>query len=177
MFSTTSIQAPSQECAPAEPVLLALPSRPRGAFLPRRVFFLALQLLHPCHPPRPAPFEWPSIVRAGNTGAGTYPWIPWFHRRFSCSAPAIRSAAPTSPKPFGPAPPGQGSREFLASRRTEGRRWKQSCRLRIKDLQSFRSSISVRSWVQEIAIRPWPLLGADLRFSPRTPSSVGSFLP
>src|SRR5712692_9904610 len=135
MFSLTSIQAPCQEYVPAVPALLALPSRHREAFLPRRVFFSALQLRYLSHPARPAPFEWPLIVRGGNTGAGIYPWILWFRRRFSCSAPAIRSDAPTSLKFFGLAPPGQGSPEFLASRRTEGPRWKRSCRLRTKDLQ------------------------------------------
>src|SRR5439155_25043485 len=95
MCSLTSIQVPSQECAPDEPALLALPSRHRGAFLPRRVFFSALRLRYLSHPARPVPFEWPLIVRAGNIGAGTYPWIPWFRRQFSWSIPAIRCYAPT----------------------------------------------------------------------------------
>src|SRR5438093_13468544 len=95
MFSLTSIQAPSQECAPNEPALLALPSRHRGAFLPRRVFFSALQLRYLSHPARPVPFEWPLIVRAGNIGAGTYPWIPLFRRQFSWSIPAILCDLPT----------------------------------------------------------------------------------
>src|SRR5438128_91826 len=177
MFSLTSIQAPSQECAPNEPALLALPSRHRGAFLPRRVFLSALQLRYLSHPPRPAPFEWPSIVRAGNIGAATYPWILWFRRQSSCSAPAIRFDAPTSLKLFGLAPPGQGSPKFLASPRTGGPRWKRSGRLRIGALQAVRSSISVHSWAQEIMIRPWMLLDAGVRFSPRIRSSAVSFLP
>ena len=177
MFSLTSIQAPSQECAPNEPALLALPSRHRGAFLPRRVFFSALQLRYLSHPARPVPFEWPLIVRAGNIGAGTYPWIPWFRRQFSWSIPAIRCDAPTFLKPFGLVPLGQRSPEFLASRQTQDARWKRSYRLRIRDLQSVQSSSSVRSWVQGITIRPWLLLDADVRFSPRTPLSAVSFLP
>src|ERR1043166_4502570 len=144
MFSATSIQGPSQECVPNELVLSALPSRHREAFLPRRVFFSALQLRCLFHPARPALFGWPLIVPVGNTGAGTYPWIPWYRRQSSCTTPAIRSDAPTSLKLFERAPPGQGSLEFLASRRTEGLRWKRSCRLWTKDLPSVRSPISVR---------------------------------
>src|SRR4030095_5439138 len=88
-FLTTSAQPPSREYAQIEPALSALPVRPRAAFLPRRFSFSALRLRSLSHLPRPALFEWPSIVRAGNIDAGTYPSIPWFDRRFSCSAPAI----------------------------------------------------------------------------------------
>ena len=70
---------------------------------------------------------------------------------------------------------GRGSPGSLASRRTEGPRWKQRHRLRIRDLQSFRSSISVRSRVQGTTTRLWLLLDADARFSPRTLSSAVLF--
>src|SRR5947199_10159954 len=101
MFSLTSIQAPSQECAPDEPALLALPSRHRGAFLPRRVFFSALGLRYLSLPARPVRFEWPLIVRAGNIGAGTYLWIPWFRRQFSWSITAMLCDSQTFLKPVG----------------------------------------------------------------------------